>query len=227
MRIVEAYIGEYASGKSENAVARAVELAALGRKATIVDLDLVEPCYTLRPLIDYLEKKQVEVLAWKPEQSFGVGEAGQILFPAARWALRRAGDIIFDVGYGAGGASVLNLIEGVYSDPDLRIVLVTNFSRPLVNTKERMLEYLAGLGQIDGLIANTHLGEETNREVVLEGLALTKEIASGKGLPIDAVALSRLFYTKNPDFLTSSEYLKIGAAYPVRVLEDILGQGFW
>jgi Mrp family chromosome partitioning ATPase len=49
-RVLEAYTGEYASGKSENAVNRAVELARQGRRVTLVDLDLVEPCYTLRPL---------------------------------------------------------------------------------------------------------------------------------------------------------------------------------
>lgn len=48
-RIVEAYIGEYASGKSENAVNRALALAEQGRKVTLVDLDLVEPVYTASP----------------------------------------------------------------------------------------------------------------------------------------------------------------------------------
>ena len=58
-RIVEAYIGEYASGKSENAVNRALTLAKQGREVTLVDLDLVEPVYTLRPLISLLEEKGV------------------------------------------------------------------------------------------------------------------------------------------------------------------------
>ena len=33
-RVLEAHIGEYASGKSENAVNRALDLAHLGRKVT-------------------------------------------------------------------------------------------------------------------------------------------------------------------------------------------------
>ena len=49
-RIVEAYVGEYASGKSENAVNRALALHRQGRQVTLVDLDMVEPCFCLRPL---------------------------------------------------------------------------------------------------------------------------------------------------------------------------------
>ena len=40
---IEAYVGEYASGKSENAVNRAVALHRQGRPVTLVDLDTVEP----------------------------------------------------------------------------------------------------------------------------------------------------------------------------------------
>jgi hypothetical protein len=54
--IIEAYVGEYASGKSENAVNRAVALRRQGRQVTLVDLDTVEPCYTLRPIKKELEE---------------------------------------------------------------------------------------------------------------------------------------------------------------------------
>ena len=53
--IIEAYVGEYASGKSENAVNRALELKRQGLAVTLVDLDTVEPCYTLRPIKQELE----------------------------------------------------------------------------------------------------------------------------------------------------------------------------
>ena len=49
-RIIEAYVGEYASGKSENAVNRALAIRGQGLSVTLVDLDTVEPCYTMRPI---------------------------------------------------------------------------------------------------------------------------------------------------------------------------------
>jgi hypothetical protein len=42
-RIAEAYIGEYAAGKSESAINRVLELARRGRRVALVDLDLVDP----------------------------------------------------------------------------------------------------------------------------------------------------------------------------------------
>ena len=89
-RVLEAYIGEYASGKSENAVNRALELAHLGRKVTLVDLDLVEPCYTLRPLKRKLEEEGY--LCWPgipgidwPGGNRQYFKAGGPFLPAAPW----------------------------------------------------------------------------------------------------------------------------------------------
>ena len=59
-RIIEAYIGEYASGKSEMAINRALELKNQGRQVTLVDLDTVEPFYTLRILKKDLEAMGIE-----------------------------------------------------------------------------------------------------------------------------------------------------------------------
>ena len=72
-RIVEAYIGEYASGKSENAVNRAVALKKAGHDVTLVDLDLVEPVYTLRPLKAMLTDMGINVIAWTTEETLGLG----------------------------------------------------------------------------------------------------------------------------------------------------------
>ena len=57
IRVGKAYGIEYASGKSEMAINRAIELKELGHIVTLVDLDTVEPFYTLRPLKGLLGKK--------------------------------------------------------------------------------------------------------------------------------------------------------------------------
>ena len=228
MRITEAYVGEYASGKSENAVCRALSLARAGRQVTLVDLDLVEPCYTLRSLIDPLEAQGVQVLAWRPEQTFGLGEAGQTLLPAARWALRREGDIIFDVGYGVGGASILNLIEGVAEEPNFRIIVVANFSRPILASPQALKDYIRELGGADGIIANTHMGAETQPKQVVEGFRKAKQVADELGIPLEAVSVSSEFLNRYPAFCQREDYKESGAdGYPLRVIERVLPQGFW
>lgn len=188
-RIVEAYIGEYASGKSEMSINRALELKNQGQQVTLVDLDTVEPFYTLRPLKKLLEEQGLSVIGFSSENAFGLGETGAMLNPKARWALRHEGDIILDIGYGVYGARTLNLVEGADESPELRIIAVINYSRPMTNSRERIKEYIEGLGRVDAIVANTHLGDETTWAVVQEGNQEIINIARELKLPVDYIAI--------------------------------------
>ena len=219
-RIVEAYIGEYASGKSENAVNRAIALAEQGRKVTIVDLDLVEPVYTLRPLIPLLEAKGIKVIAWKTEETVGLGEAGSVLHPAMRWALRNEGDVILDIGYGAKGSAVLNLLEGIGEEKDFRVCLVVNTLRPMTDSVAKIIEYLYEAGPASGFIANTHLGErDTTVELMTAGLKMVKAAAEQVNLPVFAVGIDERFRSE-----IKGDTLE---GVPIRYLKRYLPLGFW
>jgi len=183
-RIVEAYVGEYASGKSEVAVNRALMLSRSGRTVTLVDLDIVEPCYTLRPIKLELIAAGIQVLAWETRDTEGLGEAGNVIRAENRWALKRPGDIILDIGYGVGGSRTLNLLEGAEADPDLRVVAVINASRPMTASIEDITEYVGELGNVNMLINNTHLGDETTAEIVQEGAQLVSSAAGILDMPV-------------------------------------------
>ena len=185
-RIVEAYIGEYASGKSETAVNRALELLAAGRQVTLVDLDLVEPFYTLRPIKRELEQQGLYVVAWETRETMGLGEAGSILKPEMRWALKRSGDIILDIGYGVAGARTLNLVEGAKELTELKVLAVINIGRPMTARINDIIEYAQTLGPLDGLTNNSHLGDETDVEFIQEGARVVTEAARILGLPVVA-----------------------------------------
>ncbi|MBC7324366.1 MAG: hypothetical protein H5T99_03510 [Moorella sp. (in: Bacteria)] len=187
-RIVEAYTGEYASGKSELAVNRALDLVKEGRQVTLVDLDIVEPCYTLRPLKKMLTAAGIAVLAWETREVGGLGETGNVLRPENRWALKRPGDVVLDVGYGVEGAKTLNLLEGAGTDPDLRVLVVINIARPMTGSVEDILIYIKQMGRVDGLINNTHLGDETPVEIIQEGARVVTEAARRSGIPVVATA---------------------------------------
>lgn len=182
-RIIEAYVGEYASGKSEIAINRALELKNQGRRVTLVDLDTVEPFYTLRALKADLEKTGINIISFGREQSFGLGETGAMLNPQARWALMHEGDIILDIGYGIQGARTLNLVEGAYESPDLKILAVINAARPMTNSLDRIIEYLNDLGRVDGIVLNTHLGDETTPDLLIKGNEIIQEASRQLGIP--------------------------------------------
>lgn len=217
--IIEAYVGEYASGKSENAVNRAIYLKKQGLPVTIVDLDTVEPCYTLRPIKQELEERGIEVVAWETRDTLGLGEAGNVIKASMRWVLRRPGSIIMDVGYGVQGAKIFNLIEGAFDNPYLKIIAVINMSRPFTSTVDNILEYIATLGRVDALLNNTHLAEETTVEIVEQGAKGVTEAADRLGLPVVATAA------------VTEIAEKIGATdcmgNPVWKLERIMPRTFW
>ncbi|MGQ5712253.1 hypothetical protein [Desulforudis sp. DRI-14] len=194
-------------------------MAGQGRQVTLVDLDIVEPCYTLRPIQDELERLGVRVIAWSTRETTGLGETGTPLKPAARWALRRPGDIIFDVGYGVEGSKTLNLVEGVGQESSFRVLAVINASRPMTATVEDIVDHVRAMGRIDGLINNTHLAEETTMEVVQEGARIVSEAARILGIPVVATtAVEPIAKQIGP---------RDGWEIPVRALRRFMPRSFW
>ncbi|QJW48695.1 hypothetical protein HA075_25515 [bacterium BFN5] len=217
--IIEAYVGEYASGKSENAVNRAIALRNQGMSVTLVDLDTVEPCYTIRPIKKELEAMGIEVVAWETRDTMGLGEAGSVIKGSMRWALKRKGNIVLDIGYGVHGAEIFNLIEGAWENPFLKIIAVINMSRPFTADVESVLEYIKTLGRIDALLNNTHMDEETTVDIVQKGAKGVTEAASMLGLPVVCTSA------------VTSIAKEIGSAdcmgNPVRKLERLMPRTFW
>ena len=221
-RIVEAYVGEYASGKSECAVNRALDLLKDGqadRPITLVDLDTVEPVYTLRPIQEELKELGLEVVAWATRDTVGLGEAGSVIRPDMRWVLRRSGSIVLDIGYGVKGAKALNLIEGAWEDADLRILAVLNLGRPITGSFELMLEYVQELGPLHGLINNSHLGEDTSIEFIQKGAAVVAKVGQAVGLPVLATTADERFRAG----LGPVD----GQGLPVRYLKRFMPRAFW
>jgi hypothetical protein len=218
-RVVEAYIGEYASGKSEIAVNRALELVRLGRQVTLVDLDLVEPCYTLRPLKKELEQAGMTVLAWETAELIGLGETGNVVKPSTRFCLLRPGDVIMDIGYGISGARILNLVENAWEDPDLKIYAVINIARPMTATVDQIVDHLRDMGRVDGLINNSHLGDETDVAIVDQGARTVAAVSRILGIPVVTTVVA--------ESLAASFGKNDLYGHPVRVIRRYMPRAFW
>lgn len=196
MRKVEVYAGAYASGKSETALNRALQFAQKGQKITLVDLDTVEPAYTLRPLEQKLIDKGINVIT-QPEYE-GLGEAANYVNSRQINCLSEEGDMIIDVGYGAGGLDVLEIINNIEHEENMEIYIVINTSKFETFSKENIIEYLTfaeGLEKrpwkkFSGIISNTHLGDETTKEDVLRGYEIIKSASLELGIPIKAIGVS-------------------------------------
>lgn len=185
---IEAFVGEYAAGKSEVAVNRALALRRRGQQVTLVDLDLVEPTFTLRPLKRQLERQGVDVIAWETEQTFGLGEAGMQLHPDVKGVMGRSGYLVCDVGYGVFGSQVLSLVEGLSACPQLAVYLVVNIARPMTRNARLIVEEAQRFTPLHGLLNNTHLGAESTAALVQEGAKVVQVAADELKLPVVASA---------------------------------------
>ena len=218
-RIIEAYVGEYASGKSENAVNRAITLCKQGLPVTLVDLDTVEPCYTIRPIKRELEAMGITVDAWETRDTIGLGEAGSVIKGSMRWALRRPGNIVLDIGYGVHGAAIFNLIEGAMENPWLKIIAVINMSRPFTATVDDIVDYVLSLGRVDALLNNTHMAEETTVKRVQNGARGVYEASQRLEIPL--IATSAI--TEIAEQIGDIDCVGV----PVRKLDRLMPKTFW
>lgn len=194
-RFVEVFAGAYASGKSETSINRARQFAQNGEKITLVDLDTVEPAYTLRPIAKELQTMGINVIT-QPD-NFGLGEAASYITPAQVNCLSSDGNIIIDVGYGAGGLDILDIITNIGEEKNLKIYLVVNTSKFETSTVDDIVEYVTfseGLEKrpwkkFTGMISNTHFGDETTKEDIIKGYEKLKKASEIVNLPIIAIGV--------------------------------------
>lgn len=194
-RTVEVYAGAYASGKSETALNRARHLVEHGNSVTLVDLDSVEPAYTLRPIAKELETFGIKVIT-QPD-NFGLGEAASYVTSAQINCLKNEGDIIIDVGYGAGGLDILDIITDIGQEDNLCIYLVVNTAKFETSTVDNIIEYVTFSEGLEkrpwkkfcGLISNTHFGDETTKEDIINGYYKLKAASEQIKIPIMAIGI--------------------------------------
>lgn len=192
-RVVEIYAGAYASGKSETALNRARQYAQLNKQITLVDLDTVEPAYTLRPIANDLRKMGIDVIT-QPD-NFGLGEAASYVTPAQVNFLSNDGDIIVDVGYGAGGLDILDIVNNIDKETNLQAYLVVNTAKFETSTVDNIIEYVDFARgserkyDFSGMISNTHFGDETTKEDVINGYNKLKTASQKVNIPIRAIGI--------------------------------------
>lgn len=223
-RTVEVYAGAYASGKSETALNRARILTEQGKKITLVDLDSVEPAYTLRPIAKELTDLGINVIT-QPD-NFGLGEAASYVTPAQINCLKNDGDIVIDVGYGAGGLDILDIITDIDKEDYLRIYLVVNTSKYETSTVENIIEYVSfseGLEKrpwkkFAGFISNTHFGDETTKEDIINGYEKLKKASKQLNIPIRAIGI--------PEIL-ASEFESTYDDTEIWVYNRMMPRAFW
>lgn len=224
-RTVEVFTGAYASGKSEISINRALMLHNEGKPVALVDLDTVEPAYTLRPIKETIEKFGIKVIA--QTGYIGLGEAGNVITGEQQNCLLYSQDIVIDVGYGASGLDILEIINGIDKEENLNIYIVINASKPETSNTDDIVEYIKwsqGSGnyswkKFSGIISNTHFAEQTEKDDVIKGFEKTQKAAEILKLPIKAISVSQEIFEQ----FESDNYKGI----PLWKLERFMPKALW
>ena len=226
MRTVEIYTGAYASGKSENAINRAINYINNNKEITLVDLDTVEPAYCMRPLEKTLKDMGINLIL--QSDYFGLGEAGSYVTNDQINCLKKTtGDIIIDVGYGVTGLDTLDILNDIDLEENINIYLVVNTSKFETKDVESILEYMEFNNgenvkpwkKITGFIANTHLGDETTIEDIKKGYEILSEASKKTSIPIIAISVDEKFKSNFPDNTYDNK--------PVRYLTRLMPKALW
>jgi hypothetical protein len=188
-------VGGYGSGKSEVSVNLARYLL-LNQEDTenisIADLDIVNPYFRSREAGEQLDKLGIKSI-------IPIGEKFHadlpIILPQIKGAIQNPqGKLILDVGGDDAGARVLSSLGSAFDKDTYDLLLVLNARRPFTADVDGSCEVIRSIEEssrlkFTGIIANTHLMENTTPEIIYEGLDLAQDVSNKTGLPIKFVSV--------------------------------------
>lgn len=181
--------GAYGSGKTECALALSITLAR-DEAVTLIDMDFVTPYFRAQNLRSELGTEGVTVIS--PDLRTAAIDSPSIPPEAAEHILHPRGQTVIDLGGDPTGAVVLGQYSPYLHYYDMWAVV--NFSRPTTPTPAIAAVLLQEIMsqtrlQLTGIISNTHLGQFTTAEDVLDGLAEAHILAELLCVPVKLLCL--------------------------------------
>ncbi|MFH1755679.1 MAG: cobalamin biosynthesis protein CbiA [Candidatus Latescibacterota bacterium] len=188
-------VGNFGSGKTEVSVHLALHLSQ-AHAVQIVDLDIVNPYFRCREAREEMEAHGITVTY--PKGEFHSADLPIILPEMKSAAAVKEGYIIFDVGGDDMGARVLSSLADVMADQPYSMLQVINTSRPFTRDVAGCIKMkdeieAASRLKVTGVIANTHLMDQTESANIKEGIEVARAVAAQAGLSLE-------FSTIDPTF---------------------------
>jgi hypothetical protein len=241
LKRVNIFCGGFGSGKTEVAVNFSLRMRELGREVAIADLDIVNLYFRSREVRDQLRSYGIEVIApsgalanadlpiivpeikgaiegqgMKDEGRGMNAEVPKVESPAS--TVQSQPLVVLDLGGDPAGARVMASLAEAMRPEDYSGLFVLNSRRPFTATVDAAQRMMAGISEaarinVDRIVVNSHLVDETTPDVIHEGIALGEALAQRTGARIAFVAVQR-------DLLDRFDADKCG--YPVMVIDRLM-----
>lgn len=195
---VTVFAGHYGSGKTNIAVNYALCLAKAGHKATIADLDIVNPYFRTKDSAKTLEEAGVRLIS----SEFANSNVDTPALPAEIYSAfaDKSSMAILDVGGDDRGALALGRYTPLMlEENDYEMLFVINKYRFMTSdaksTVEIMREIESAAGTpFTGIVNNSNVGEETTAQSVLDSVEYADEVAKLTGLEIKMTTVKKELY---------------------------------
>ncbi len=194
--------GHYGCGKSNYSINLALDMAKMGRKVMLVDLDLVNPYFLSSGYKDMLEENGIQVIA----PLFANTNVETPALPAdLNLMFETDRDVVMDLGGDDAGAVVLGRYASQISLIKYEMIYLVNKYRNLTSEVDDTVEILkeieaASRCKATKVINNSHLKKETSIDNVLEAIPYAKEVAAKLDLPFEGTTI--------PSFLLKDDRVK-------------------
>lgn len=195
-------IGAYGSGKSEYSVSLARKLKAEGQDVVLVDMDVVNPYFRSRDVRDQFAEEGIEVIA--PDGEFSHADLPMIS-PRIKGAIENlTRTVVLDVGGDPAGCRTLGRFVDSIKSRGYRMQLVVNTLRPFTGTVPDILATIHALEsashlKISELICNTNLMEDTQTDLVQEGIRIVNEVSLQSGIHFEVYLVLDTYEDIVPD----------------------------
>ena len=175
--------GNYGSGKTELALNLAFSYAKAGLRTTLVDLDIVNPYFRSGEKYQEMENAGVRMLM----PTFALTTVDIPALPAEIQSVFElpSDKVIFDVGGDDTGAAALGRYHHAFEQRRDQTVmaLVVNCMRPLTGNQEDIMDLARRIHdrsrmQLDMIINNTNLANDTTPQMIETGEAVTASCAA-------------------------------------------------
>ena len=182
------FAGHYGSGKTNIAVNYALQLAREGKKVCIADLDIVNPYFRTADSADVLKAAGIDLISPK----FANSNVDLPALPAEAYRLveDKSSYGIMDIGGDDRGAYALGRYTPfIKKENNYRMIFVANCYRALTRTATDALEVMREIEAACGLrftdiVNNSHLGNFTDVQTVLDTQDYIEKLCALSGLPL-------------------------------------------
>ena len=182
------FAGHYGSGKTNIAVNYALQLAQEGKSVCIADLDIVNPYFRTADSAKELAAAGIDLISPK----FANSNVDLPALPAEAYRLveDKRSYAVMDIGGDDRGAYALGrYVPFIKEENNYRMIYVANCYRALTRTAQDALEVMHEIEAACGLkftdiVNNSHLGNFTDVDTLLDSQKFVQELCELTGLPV-------------------------------------------